>query len=205
MSLETADEKVQQICNLLRSETLSPAKKEAERILLEASQKAEMIIAEAKGEAAKIQKESKETLKKELAVHETSIKLAINQGLSALKQSIETLFTDEFSRQLEKEMADPSVIAKIINAIVGAIEREGLSVKLETMIPSSINIGELYKNIAAHVKEHVRQESLVLSGIKGGARIRMVDKKVSIDMSEKAMKELLATYLTAELRQKVFG
>ena len=46
--------------------------------------------------------------------------------------------------------------------------------------------------------------AIQIDDIKGGAEIKLKDKKVTIELTDAAVKELLASYVIPELRAKIF-
>ncbi len=205
MPLETADNKVKEICAILRKETLEPAQEEAKEIIAAAVKEADELIRKAKEEAVRIREENKLELSKELQVHEGSIQLSIRQGISTLRQNIEKIFTTQLDSEIERVMGSEDVVAQVISIILGLIAKEGLDVNLQVMIPKAINLEALLSKLTADFAEKVKKGAVLVEDIKGGAEIKLIDKKISIDLTDVAVKELLASYVIPELREKIFS
>jgi V/A-type H+-transporting ATPase subunit E len=204
MPLETADNKVKEICAILRKETLEPAQGEAKKIVEEALKQADEIVLKAREEAVKILEEGKLELAKELRVHEGSIQLAIRQGISALRQGIEKMFSSELSSEVERVMGSQDVIANAVAVILSLIEKEGLGVNLEVMLPKHADINIICTQLVANFAEKLKKSALQVPDFKGGVEVRLKDKKMSIDLTDAAVEELLASYVIPELRAKIF-
>ena len=204
MPLETADNKVKEICAILRRETLDPAQAEARKIIESAKKESDDLIHKAKIEVAKIREENKLELLKELKVHEGSIQLSIRQGISTLRQSIEKIFSKDLDSEIEKAMGKEDVIAQSISVILGLLEKEGLGVNLGVMIPKHVNLEAICAKLTKDFSEKVKRAAIQIEDIKGGAEVKLKDKKMSIDLTDAAVKELLASYVIPELRAKIF-
>ena len=204
MPLETADNKVKEICAILRKETLEPAEIEAKRILEAAEKEADEMIRKAREEVALIQAENKLALEKELKVHEGSIQLSIRQGISSLRQAIEKVFVQDLDRQIERAMGKEDAVAEAIRVLFGLIEKGGQGVNLNVLLPKHVNIEAVSSKLTHDFAEKVKMNAIQIDDIKGGAEIKLKDKKVTIELTDAAVKELLASYVIPELRAKIF-
>lgn len=204
--IETKRDKVKKICDVLRRETLDPAKVEAAKIIEKARLDAKELIREAKRDANLLFDEAKKKLEDERKLFKASIDVGCKKSLDLLKEEVEErLFNEELTSLLEKPLCDPKLIAKLIEAIVKAIEREGLDAKLSAQIPSAVSAREVNTALAANILDRLSQKSVELSEITGGAKIKLKDKHLTIDMSEDALKSLLARYVREDFRSIVFN
>ena len=56
------------------------------------------------------------------------------------------------------------------------------------------------------VVQALKERSVVLSDLAGGIQLKLHDKKMTIDLSDEALKELLATYIARkDFRKLLFG
>jgi V/A-type H+/Na+-transporting ATPase subunit E len=204
MPLETADNKVKEICAILRKETLEPAKAEAKKIIEVAQKEADELIHRAKDDVLKIREENRKELAKELKVHEGSIQLSIRQGISSLRQNIEKIFSRDLGSEIEKVMGKEDAVANAISVIFGLLEKDGLAVNLGLMIPKHVNLDAICHKLVGDFSERVRKGAIQIEDIKGGAEVKLNDKKMSIDLTDNAVKELLASFVIPELRAKIF-
>ncbi len=204
MPLETADNKVKEICAILRTETLEPAQAQAKLILDEAAKEADEIVRNAREEAARIREENKVQLAKDLNVHEGSIQLSIRQGLSALRQAIEKIFSADLDVKIEKAMGKDEAVAEAVRVLFGLIAKEGPNVNLNVLLPKHVNIEAICAQLSSDFAEMVKKSAIQMDDIKGGAEIKLKEKRVSIELTDAAVKELLAAYVIPELRAKIF-
>ena len=140
-SVDTGKEKVKKICEVLRKETIDPAKKERDEILAKARQAADKLIADAKKDAARLIEEAREKIQEERSVFKSSMNLACKKSLDTLRGEIEkSLFNPALSEFFSDKMKDPSVIAKLISSILHAIEKEGIGAELHALIPKEVKV-----------------------------------------------------------------
>jgi V/A-type H+/Na+-transporting ATPase subunit E len=195
-TLEKGQEKIQKICTALREETLEPAKKEAEEIIKQANMQAEKIIAEAKEQAKKLHAEQQEAMEHERRVFESSLQQAAKQSLESLRQSIESkFFNEQLAALVEKNTADPQVVADLLQAIICALGRDGLNADLTLLIPQSIPIEKVTGLLVSEAWKKLKQEAVAIGNFAGGAKVRLSGKNMTIDISESAIKELMASYI----------
>lgn len=204
--LESGKERVQKLCDLLKKETLDPAKCEAEKILQEAQEKREVILKEARAEAEAMLNEARVKLSDERKVFDSSLSLAGKQTMLALKQEIESkLFDQEIVRSVQTASSDTSVIAKLIEAIVCAIEKEGIDSDLLATIPQSISKEEVMKGLSNSVIEKLKKESVQLADFTGGAKVKIVKDHLTLDMSSDAIVRLVSEFISEELKVVLFA
>lgn len=205
-SLEHGKDKIQKICDKLRKQTIEPAKEEAQQLLVEAKKRAEAIKAEAEHHAEELIKHARGQIEQERSVFHSALQQATKQTLEGLRQDIENkLFSEELQHVLEKQMADPKVVASLINAITGAIEREGFATDIAAVIPKSVSPDDVVDLLLDSVSERLRRQPLEVGSFAGGAQLRLTGKKMTLDLSDQALKELLANYVRKDFRKIIFS
>jgi V/A-type H+-transporting ATPase subunit E len=203
---EKSQDKLEKLCQVLRQETLVPAHEERERLLKEAQQEAKKIIEAAEKEAEQRAAAARTLIEREREVFQTSLKQGCRQALEALRQEIEKkLFNEELERLIVARTKDPNIIAALLNAMVKVIEREGLSADFSALIPATISPQVINALLVTDVLSKLRQGSVEVGAFAGGVQIKLVDSKMTIDLSSNALKELLAPYLRKDFRELLFG
>lgn len=205
-SLEKGQDKIQKICDKLRRGTLEPAEKEVQQILEEAHKKAELIKAEAERHVEQMIKQARGQIEQERNVFHSALQQAAKQMAEGLRQEIEhKLFNEELQHILEKQMADPKIIAELINGIVKAIEKEGLTTDLTAIIPRLISPDDVNALLIESVRKRLKGKPLEIGGFVGGAQVKLIGKKMTIDLTDQAIKELLANYMRKDFRKMIFS
>lgn len=203
--LETGKDKVKKICDVLKRETLEPAKLEAETIVMSARHEADEILADAHQAAKKMIEDALIENEKQKAIFQTSLTQACRQTLDALKEKIEQkLFNPELSRLVTKPLQDPKIIAELINVVVRAIEREGTETDLSAVISSSVPARAVNELLASQVIEKLKEKGVLLSTMAGGIEIKLLQNNITIDLSDETLKELVAAYIRKDFREFIF-
>lgn len=204
--LDLSQDKIQQICDLLRKDTLDPAEKRAAEIVEEAKAEATRIILDAEKEAERIVQKAQTESDQQRKVFESSMQQAGKQGVEMLRQEIQaTLFAPELERLVAEQSRDPKLIAQMIEAIVKAVDKEGLDSDLIAFIPKTIAPKEVAALLASSVTDKLSAQGVEVGNFKGGAKVRLVNKKMTVDMSDDALRELLAAFIRKDFRKWVFG
>lgn len=205
-TLEKGQDKIQKICDELRKETLEPAKKAAEEIIAAAHARAHEIIHQAEQDAEQLIQKARQVIEQERNVFQASMFQGIKQSLEALRQEIEKkLFNEHLTAFVTSGTSDPQLIAKLIDAVVKEVEKEGISADLSVAVPKQVSAIEVNKLLGEKVLKQLREKSVTVGHFEGGAQVRLHDKQVTIDMSESALKELLARYVRKDFRKLIFA
>ena len=204
-SIDTGKDKVKKICEVLTKETLDPAKEEAKKIVGKAHVEAEKIVSKGKREAQRLLGEIKKKIQEERNVFQASINLACKKSLDTLRQEIEqSLFNTELNTFVEGKMQDPHVIAEIIAAIIKGIEKEGIDANLRAIIPGVVSAKAVNQELAKGILERLKSNSVEVGDIEGGALVKIMDKNLTIDMTDEALKTLLASFVREDFRSVIF-
>jgi len=205
-TLETGKDKVKKICEALKKETLEPAKHEAEELIASAKRQADEILADAKDQAEKMVEHARLEIEKQRGIFQASLAQACRQTLESLKEKIEDkLFKPELRKLIAKSVQDPKVLAQMITAVIKAIEKEGIEVDLSVYIPSAVPAKEVNQLLAAEIIQRLKEKGVLLSSIGGGIEVKMVQDNITIDLSDAALKEIVASYIRKDFRELIFG
>lgn len=203
---DTGSERVKKICDVLRRETLEPAKREAEEIVFEARRQAESIVEEAKQTAERLQVEAREEIERQKSIFQSSLFQACKQAIESLKQKIEEkLFNPALSRLFAKGTQSPEVITRLIQAVIKALEKEGVEADLSAYIPAAVSASELNEMLGKEIIHRLREKSVLIGSMGGGIEVKLHDHKITIDISDTALKELVSSFVRKDLREFFFG
>jgi len=205
-TLDKEKEKLQKICDTLRLKTIEPANEEATRIVEEARSQAQDIIQSARTHAEQIINDAKNAAVREKNILESSLTQAARQSIEAIKQEIEKkLFNPELHRQIIQNTSKADVIAKLISAVIAAIEKEGLTGELLTYLPAAVSAQEVSAFIAKEALNKLGKEGILLGEFAGGARIRLEEKNITLDISDAEIEDLVKRYVRKDFRKLLFG
>ena len=203
--IDTGKEKVKQICDILRRETLEPAKKNAEEILHTAEAEAAQILQVAKSEAEKIKAQAFQEMEKEKSVFQSSLNQACKQSLDNLKDSIEhNFFDDELSLLLKNSLQEPKVIADLIQAVILALQKEGMDADLDVIIPRAIPSKAINELLVSQIVTKLKNQSVSVGPIQGGIEVKIKKDNLTIDITDTALKEMVSKYIRKDFREILF-
>jgi V/A-type H+-transporting ATPase subunit E len=204
--LETGKDKIQKICDTLRKETLEPARQEAREIVENAHIQASEVVAQAKERAAEMVAAAAKEMEEKRRVFHASLNLACRQGIEQLKQKIEKdLFNQELTAVIAKEMAEPKVIAQLLNSLMKSMEEKGIEEDFVALIPKGISPRSINELLASKVLEKLKNKTVVAADFAGGLQVQIVNRQITIDMTDTALRELIAQYIRRDLRDLVFN
>lgn len=203
--MDTGEEKVKKICELLKHQTLEPAKKEADRIITNAKKEAKHLIEEAEKKTQQLINEAQQECDKKRNLLESSLKISAKQAVSSLKQEITThLFSKKLKELVSQELSQSDVIKSVIDSIILSLAKQTNIDELYIEVPSTISIEQLISGLSKEVTEKLKKEQFTLSNIQGGVIIHLQDKDIAIDISDQATALLLGRYLGEHLQHYIF-
>lgn len=204
-TLDSGKDKIQKICDKLRIETLEPAKQEAGQIIEEAKARAEHILSEARKEADQLFAETRKQMQQERNVFDSALVQAGKQSIEAIRQSIEKdLFNDQLVTVLEKKTSESEYIAKVLDALVEAIEREGVSADFSAVLPKTVSPEDLAHKMANGIYEKLKKHPFTISDFHGGVQVKLLDRKMTIDITDETLKDLIANYIRKDFHDLLF-
>ncbi|HRW58562.1 MAG TPA: HrpE/YscL family type III secretion apparatus protein [Chlamydiales bacterium] len=204
--LEKSDDKIQKICDLLKNETLAPAKQQAKEIIENAQIQAKQIVDDAKNQKEKILEETKASIEKEKTSFESSLKLASSQVVEKLKIDIQQkLFSPSLNNVLSEKMEDPEIVAKFLEALIHAVDEEGLDLNVEAFLSKNISKKEFAKLLLQKSIQQIQENALTIGDFEGGVKLQLKDQNLTIDLSKESVAEMLANYVRSDYRSMLFG
>jgi V/A-type H+-transporting ATPase subunit E len=205
-TLDKGSEKIQKICDVLREETLEPAKKQGQEIIRDAQKQAKQIVDDAHKAAEKLHQDARQAIEQEKVAFQSTLAQASKQSLESLRQGVEKLFfNDHLPALIDKGSSDPQLIANLINAIVKALEKDGLTADLTALVAKGLDPRKVNELLLSDVVKHLRGGSVQLADFAAGVQVKLSDKKMTIDVSETALRDLLASYVVRkDFRKMLF-
>ncbi len=204
--IETGKDKVKKICDILRKETLEPAKVEAEEIVREAHAAATKLKELARKEIEQMHRQAEQEIERQKNVFQSSLFQAAKQAMESLKQSIEEkLFNQQLAQMLSSEMQDPKVISNLVAAVVKGIEKEGLDTNLSVYIPAAVAPRAVNALLAKEIIDKLKEKSVLVGPFTGGIEVKLHKDNITVEITDAALKELLAHYIRKDFREIIFG
>lgn len=203
---EAGKDKVKKICEVLRKETIEPAKQQADEIIDAAKRQADEILASAEDRADRMISDARAEIERQRIVFQSSLAQACRQTLESLKEKVlEKLFNPEVSSFLNKPLQDPKVLSQLITAVVEAIKKDGLDVDLSAYIPAAVSSKEVSALLAKGILDRLKEKSVLLSPIGGGVEVKILQDNITIDLSDSTLKELVANFIRKDFRELLFA
>lgn len=205
-ALEKADDKVEKICTALRRETLEPAQEQAKALIADAEAQRERMLQDAQEQSKQILADARKQSEQERALFQTSLHQAGKQAVELLKQQIEdALFNPALAKLLEKGASNPNAIAQLIDAIVQALKRDGLAADVSAAVGKSVSADEVNQQLGQEILQTLKEHAVIVGDFDGGVKVKVQAKKMTLDISDEALHELLAGFLRDHFRQYLFG
>ncbi|MEI6242411.1 MAG: V-type ATP synthase subunit E [Chlamydiota bacterium] len=202
---EIAKDKMQKICDILKKETLDPARQQSREIVENAEMQAREIIENAKKEAENFQALAEEERVKKEKNFTASLALACRETVEELRQQIEQkLFQENLFDEVEKASSSKEVIARLVMALIRAVEEKGIDADLSAYIAKTAAPSEVAKSLAANFLEKLREKELIVGDFQGGVRVKLHNKQITLDMSDAVLKEMIMRYIHKDFRESIF-
>ena len=201
---------VQELIDRIRGEGVQSARDEADRLLSEARSEANRILAEAKAEAATMKKDAQEEIETERTAAIAALRVAARDTGLELRTAVFSAFEEHVRRLVTDVTTDGKVLRDLIMVLAGRAAAEVIQGKdAEILLPA-----ELSEEAAAQLESFLRDSAAALSGqvlrqgielipsgdVKGGARVRLLDEDLEIDLSDEALSEMMLGLLLPRYR-----
>jgi V/A-type H+-transporting ATPase subunit E len=205
-AIDSGSDKIKKICEVLRTQTLEPAKEEAGRLVIDAKTECARLLKEAKQEADRLIETAKLKIEEEKTVMKASLALASRQAVEKLKQDLESqFFHPELTLLLQRKMGESKWVAALLENLVAAVKKEGLSNEIQAVIASSIDKEAVAAELGTAFLNTLKEQSLTLGSFAGGVEVKLLDARLTIDVTEETIKNLLVEYLREDFRKIVLA
>lgn len=207
---------VQELVSRLRDEGVKAGQQEAERLLQEAQNQADQIVAQAKAEAEAIRNQARKEIEAERAASREAIQMAFRDTQLKLRSNIKAAFAARVRRLVSMELQDRDFLRQTILHFFGratsnltADQPVELRLSDELFVTDETGTrltekgrGALHHLVLGISGEMMRQgvELKPAGNNDGGMRIQLVGEDLEIDLSDKAISDLLIGYLIPRFR-----
>ena len=212
----TTSSGVQELIDRIRDQGVQAAQTEADRVLRDARQQAQEIVAQAKAEADAAQAKAREEIEAYRQASLDALRLAARDTVLDLEARVLARFEEFVKRLVVSATRDRELVRSIVLVLAGHAAEEFIQDKeVEVRISSSLLEGptgpvfkEEGKLAILGLSSDMLREGLVLvpdSEIEGGARVRLVQDKLEIDLSDRAIARLISQRLIPRFKAIMEG
>ncbi len=196
---------MQKICDALRKETLDPAKQEAKEIIENAHLQAAEIVNEARERVKGLLQGAVSDIEQKKRAFESSLQIACRQGIEKLKEKIEKeVLYQGLMDLVADETSEPKFLAQWIGSFLQALEAKGIDEDFSVAVPKSVTARSVNTLLADRFLDRLKKKSVALGDFEGGFQIKLHDRKVTIDVSDRALRELIADFIRRDFRDLLF-
>ncbi len=212
---------VQELINRLRDDGIRAGRQEADRLIQEAKKQAAQILAQAKEEAETILNQAKNQAQTERQAFKDAIQKAFRDTRLELAAQVRNAFTAHVRRLVSMELEDREFLRNVLLLIIynatSSLPQDQL---LEILVPQALftpgprgpeltaqGQKELHHMVLGIAAETLR-EGIILqpsSDLHSGLRIRLSGQELEIDVSDRALGDLLLKYLLPRFQAIVQG
>lgn len=204
---------VQDLIERIRDQGVQAAQTEADRLLSEARQKASEIVAGAKAEAEAERTKARNEIESNRTASLDALQLAARDTVLDLKARVVARFEEFVKRLVVSATRDEQLVRSIVLVLAGRAAEEFIQDKeIEVRISRAL-LGE------ATLQEEGKQAILALSSdmlregielipaheVEGGARVRLVQDKLEVDLSDRAVARLISQRMVPRFKAILEG
>ena len=212
---------VEELIARLRDEGVNKGRAQAEQIVQDAQARADLLVKEAQQEAERIVNQAQEEAENLKRAGHEALKLAFRDTNLALKTQLNQQFTGKIQRLVGAETEKPELLQKLLLEVASRVKEEvAQAQQVEVLLPRKVaGLAELSRNSAEREQEILTHfvklisQDLLREGVsfgvakdnQGGLRLRLVDRQVVLDLSERAIAETLLEHLQPRFRALLEG
>jgi V/A-type H+-transporting ATPase subunit E len=212
---------VDALISRLRDEGVQSGRAQAEQIVSDAQARAQATVKKAQEEAQQIVSKARQEAQNLERAGKEALELALRDTVLALKTQLMQRFTGEIRRLVGEEQQKQELLEKMILEIVGRVREEvAQSQQVEVLLPRQVaGLEELSRNPEELEQGILTQfvrlsaQGMMREGVsfgvakdnQGGLRVRLVDREVVLDLSERAVADAILEHLQSRFRALLEG
>lgn len=197
---------VNEFVTRLRKKGVDEGKYRANELVKSAAERSEKILSKAETDAAKILSDAKKQAHKMEKSAKESIKIAFRDSVLELKTLLQDSFIRELKRIVKEEVSDKKVLKQMILKVV---ENSSDKDKKEILIADPIKDGDIINASVYGITKDMFKGGIVLKNFssidKEGIIIKETKKGLEIDLTDKAISELLLDHLLPTYKNLLNG
>ena len=213
---------VQDLIKRLRDDGVRAGREQADQVLRDARKQAAAIVSQAQAEADAMLEKARNEIATEKSSAIESLKIAIRDTELKMEAELKATFAAHVKRLVSVEMRDVEFLRQIILAIAGmaAGDKACGEQPVNILLPENLFRSDKRETrLTEEGRDNFRRLVLGISGdmlregvdlkpsesIGGGIRIQLVGEDLEIDLSDKAISELLLETMLRRYRSLVAG
>lgn len=207
---------VQELIDRIRDQGVQAAQDEAVRLLVNARQQAQEIVSQAKAEAEAAQAKARTETEAYRQASLDALRLAVRDTVLDLEARVLARFEEFVKRLVVSSTRDKELVRSIVLVLAGHAAEEFIQDKeVEVRISSALlegQTGPVFKEegklAILGLSSDMLREGLELvpdSEIEGGARVRLVQDKLEIDLSDRVIVRMISQRLIPRFKAIMEG
>ena len=202
---------VKELIERIRDEGVQEALEEAARILAEARAQAARIVSEAKAEATAKKKEAEAAIETERTAAIEALGIAARDTELELRTAVLAAFEEHVRRLVTDVTTDTAVLRDMILVLAGRAAEELIKDQdAKVLVPERLTeeappeLEEFLQRTAEALSADVLRKGIELipsNKVRGGARVRLVEDDLEIDLSDEALSEMMLKLLLPRYRK----
>jgi V/A-type H+-transporting ATPase subunit E len=212
---------VEQLIQRLRDEGIKNGHEHAERVVQDAETRAAWILEQAKEEAERLRGEACAEAARCKQAGEEALKVAMRDAVLSLKAELEKRFAHEVQRLVGGETRKFKLLDQLVLAVAAQARDQVADAKqIDISLPRNVvGLEELRHNpetqdtdplteCVRHIAQGIAREGVTFSisdDDDGGIRIHLAEQALTIDLTDKAVAELLLRHLQPRFRALLDG
>jgi V/A-type H+-transporting ATPase subunit E len=207
----------------LKDEGVGAGRAEAERLVADAQVRAHRITEKAEADAKSLVESARREAEGLRRAGEDALRVASRDTVLALKERLERRFGDEIAQAVASATRDDELLKRMIIEIVGRARSDGgvdRAAEVEVVLPrSAVGLDELrakpealsegsLAHFAAATAGDVLRRGVTFARAEdeaGGIRVKLGDRGVSVDLSDRAVAEAILDHLQPRFRALMEG
>lgn len=205
----------------LRDQGVEAGRRQGEAIQAQAEEQARLTLEQARQQAGRIVAEAEQRARNLEQAGREALELALRDAVLAMKTRLMERFRGEVGQLVAEEQQKQELLERMVLEVVGRVRPEAdRAAAVEVLLPArAAGLAELSQNPEALAgSELTRFVRLVAAGMlregvqlasggeqAAGLRVRLVDREVVLDLSDRAVAEALLEHLQPRFRALLEG
>jgi V/A-type H+-transporting ATPase subunit E len=212
----TAAAGIDKLIARLRDDGVKAGQEASTRIVSDAEARASQIIADARKEAEEIRSKARDEVVAMEFAAQGALRLAGRDAMLALRTEVRKAFEQYLRCIVIQDTQDPEFVRSLVLILAGeAVEKHIRDKDAHIYLSKAILEGERTPEMKQRSTQLIKALSSGLlrrgitiipsDDINGGAKVRLVDEQLEIDLSDRAITELLQSHLRPRFRGIMSG